>query len=88
MLATDTEATLKVHAAPRSADERPRGGCREREKEGERETKQQRRLDTFIYLVKIKTIEKRREGVEKVVDVGQVGNCSVDPVCVLSSIDL
>ena len=24
---------------------------------------------------------KRREGVEMVVDVGEVGNCSVDPVC-------
>ena len=61
----------------------PGGRCREGEK-----TEQQGRLDTLIFLVKMKLAQKSREGVEMVFDIGEVRNCSVDHVCVPSSVDL
>ena len=85
MLATDTRPTGKVHAAPRSGDGRPGGRRREGRDEGETDTEQQGRLDTLIFLVKINSAQKSREGVEML---GDVRNCSVDHVCVPSSVGL
>ena len=56
--------------------------------EREKDKEQQGKLDTLIFLVKMKGSQKSREEVEMVVDVGEVRSCSVDHACVPSSIGL
>ena len=73
------------HQGPGTGDERETQRSGE---EGEKDTEQQGRLDTLIFLVRMKSTRKTREGVEMVVDFGELENWSVAHVCVPSSVAL
>ena len=62
----------------------PGTGDLEGEKRG-RQTEEQGRLDTLIFLVGMNRAQKSREGAEMLAD---LRTCSVDPVCVPSSAGL